>query len=383
MYNPPEMRAAGPDYVPPAATPEQAWAQIRGELRGGPGADSLGSRVVRGFAESPAAIRAYHGSPHGFDRFDLSRLGSGEGAQAYGHGLYFAGNEAVAQSYKTAGPASVAQYAEINRRMADLSREMNKISTGYRQFRDPVQGARLAEEYDALMASKERLGHMYEVNLQTHPNRLLDWDAPLSQQPAPVREALSGKNAPGSYSIRPVEGGFVADYLSAGGPRTSRVFSSEEAAQRAGRATQEIMQDSLSDWTRAHERRGGGEYNVGPNHADTLRMAGIDGIQYLDGGSRATAGGELLGVERGPKGWQAKIRVEGRGGTMFAAPGQQITTSRPFASEAEAMTWAQGQIGGGSRNFVIFDDKLVDIIRRYGVLPPVVGGAAASGSGEQ
>ena len=31
-------------------------------------------------------IRAFHGSPHDFDRFDISRIGTGEGAQAYGHG---------------------------------------------------------------------------------------------------------------------------------------------------------------------------------------------------------------------------------------------------------------------------------------------------------
>ena len=32
--------------------------------------------------------RAYHGSPHKFDRFSLEAMGSGEGAQAYGWGLY-------------------------------------------------------------------------------------------------------------------------------------------------------------------------------------------------------------------------------------------------------------------------------------------------------
>lgn len=31
------------------------------------------------------AIRAYHGSPHDFDKFDMSKIGTGEGAQAYGH----------------------------------------------------------------------------------------------------------------------------------------------------------------------------------------------------------------------------------------------------------------------------------------------------------
>jgi hypothetical protein len=42
---------------------------------------------------------AYHGSPHIFDRFSLDHIGSGEGAQAYGWGLYFAGSKAVAKSW--------------------------------------------------------------------------------------------------------------------------------------------------------------------------------------------------------------------------------------------------------------------------------------------
>ena len=50
----------------------------------------------------PPGIVAYHGSPHSFDQFDTSKIGTGEGAQAYGHGLYFAGNEGVAQQYKEA-----------------------------------------------------------------------------------------------------------------------------------------------------------------------------------------------------------------------------------------------------------------------------------------
>jgi hypothetical protein len=29
---------------------------------------------------------AYHGTPHEFDQFDMSKIGTGEGAQAYGHG---------------------------------------------------------------------------------------------------------------------------------------------------------------------------------------------------------------------------------------------------------------------------------------------------------
>ena len=42
-------------------------------------------------------ITAYHGSPHEFDQFDTSKIGTGEGAQSYGHGLYFAEHEPIAK----------------------------------------------------------------------------------------------------------------------------------------------------------------------------------------------------------------------------------------------------------------------------------------------
>lgn len=41
----------------------------------------------------------YHGSPHRFDKFDMSKIGTGEGAQIYGHGIYTAESKAVADQY--------------------------------------------------------------------------------------------------------------------------------------------------------------------------------------------------------------------------------------------------------------------------------------------
>nr|DAU10715.1 MAG TPA: crystallin beta/gamma motif-containing protein [Caudoviricetes sp.] len=43
---------------------------------------------------------AWHGSPHDFDEFDLGAIGTGEGNQVHGWGLYFAKNREVAQAYK-------------------------------------------------------------------------------------------------------------------------------------------------------------------------------------------------------------------------------------------------------------------------------------------
>lgn len=43
---------------------------------------------------------AYHGSPHTFTQFDMSAIGTGEGNQTFGWGMYFAENPEIAESYK-------------------------------------------------------------------------------------------------------------------------------------------------------------------------------------------------------------------------------------------------------------------------------------------
>ena len=43
---------------------------------------------------------AWHGSPHNFDEFDLGAIGSGEGNQAHGWGLYFAKDKKIAENYR-------------------------------------------------------------------------------------------------------------------------------------------------------------------------------------------------------------------------------------------------------------------------------------------
>ena len=43
---------------------------------------------------------AWHGTPHDFDGFDLGAIGTGEGAQVHGWGLYFAQNREVSQGYR-------------------------------------------------------------------------------------------------------------------------------------------------------------------------------------------------------------------------------------------------------------------------------------------
>ena len=61
---------------------------------------AMGAGLMAGAAVIPVParkIKAYHGSPHDFDEFSTDAIGTGEGAQAYGRGLYFAESEDVAR----------------------------------------------------------------------------------------------------------------------------------------------------------------------------------------------------------------------------------------------------------------------------------------------
>ena len=54
------------------------------------GAREIGSSVMMAlpFVRKVPSMKAFHGSPHDFDKFSMDAIGTGEGAQAYGHGLY-------------------------------------------------------------------------------------------------------------------------------------------------------------------------------------------------------------------------------------------------------------------------------------------------------
>jgi len=50
--------------------------------------------------EKKPGIIAFHGSGADFDEFKLEKIGTGEGAQAYGYGLYFTDSEDIAKFYR-------------------------------------------------------------------------------------------------------------------------------------------------------------------------------------------------------------------------------------------------------------------------------------------
>ena len=226
----------------------------------------------------------YHGSPHKFDKFDSSKIGTGEGAQAYGHGLYLAEAPAVAKEYATklssAGLArnTLAQSGgDIDGAIAAASRSVDN----YRALLanggggDPQRAKsmlNLAEKkLGDLHAMKggtlDEAGSLYKVDLPDDAiAKMLDWDKPLSQQPKAVQTAYK------------------------------KYLKSPQASEHAKSWTR------YSDGMRLDQaepllKNPGGE-NLYKNAFQSREAAnqwalenGIPGIRYLDGGSRSAGQG--------------------------------------------------------------------------------------------
>jgi|10_taG_2_1085330.scaffolds.fasta_scaffold01842_4 hypothetical protein len=157
-----------------------------------------------------AMVKGFHGSPHKFDKFSMDKIGTGEGAQAYGHGLYFAESEDVAKAYSPRNTeyeenlmeqynravnsedydaASVYEAAMFSRKNPSQIKSRFTVDNGYES--DSVERMRevIDNELTPIFDAHEQ--GLYNVELDVNKEDLLDWDAPLSEQPEKVREAVN------------------------------------------------------------------------------------------------------------------------------------------------------------------------------------------------
>lgn len=247
--------------------------------------------IALGTNSSGGGIRAYHGSPHDFDAFDASKIGTGEGAQAYGHGLYFAGEEGVAREYRdtltrlaNSSPEKNVVQQELNAVIQASNAKFGELLNQGVRFGSPEAETALAPHTAAIEAARAKVsqfqnnpGHMYEVNIAANPDHFLDWDKPLSQQSQHVQEALQRTPYPPANRNES-----VAAYIAR--LETNRAY-----------ATREGDPSGLA--------------------AAALQQAGIPGIRYLDSGSRASGEGTSNHVVFSPELIQI-IRKYGIAGLM-------------------------------------------------------------------
>ena len=124
-------------------------------------------------------ITVFHGGPHKFAKFDLSKMGTGEGNQSYGWGSYLADARPVAEDYarmELSGPANVA--FKLKKAGIDPLPRLKEIYPHEDEnwLKQQIQKA-------------EEKGHIYKVDLpDKHVVNMLDYDEELKNQSAKVRQ---------------------------------------------------------------------------------------------------------------------------------------------------------------------------------------------------
>jgi len=243
------------------------------------------------------SISAYHGTPHKVDRFSLDRIGTGEGAQAYGWGLYFAGNPNVAKAYARAYARGEISTAEDAARLA-LSLEQSPASAIEALKALDIPGLKDSTLVDDAVRLVElgavSTGNLYTVTLDVNDEDLLDWDKPFSEQPESLRKAFAAMTEirVRPYGPNPYGGEEFADVeikLPGGQWSAEGAYPLEKAKKRL-EDKQSIIDDLRFSGESIYDiimrtKRDAAEVS------QYLNDLGVPGIRYLDGNSRAQGQG--------------------------------------------------------------------------------------------
>jgi hypothetical protein len=188
------------------------------------------SAAMRNAAPGPGktvAQTVYHSSPHAFDAFDISKIGTGDGTQGFGHGLYFAESPSVG----------------------------GKDGTYYRQF-----------------SSGGKKPTAYTVDLPDEQvAQMMDWDnPPTTDSPQAVKDGLN--------AIARKFPGLKDEYFEA-------VRKGEPGWWFYSRLTQEAAKHRPPDFS--GDKLAFNQKFA----SDAFKEAGILGMRYLDGFSRSAGSG--------------------------------------------------------------------------------------------
>jgi Zn/Cd-binding protein ZinT len=327
--------------------------------------------------ENKPGIIAFHGSASDFNEFKLEEIGTGEGNQAFGYGLYFSDVEDIAKFYRDAVGAGNEvtykgrvikdldeDYAEenniahmvgqqndikdkkrvIQNEIARTLRSLSGIEQSIKDFNenpkvyplkfsgmeitmDVAEGQRdfLQRRLDAALTVEKNIdkietkpsGKMYQVSLNVKDNELLDYDGTFEDQSPFAQQAILN-----SLSEMTLD-----DAVNLGVDVFSPPYNGNESMALEG--ARQIMLDNftvvrfLNDWSVLRGTESSGE--------ELLQKHGVKGIKY-----------------KANKGVGSRIVPE-----------------------------------TGEQNYVIFDDKIINIMKKYGIAAPVAVSSIAVKSSDQ
>ncbi len=228
----------------------------------GPASQQLGGLLSEAY--NPVGLTVFHGSPYPFKKFDPTKIGSGEGAQAYGYGHYVAQNPAVASEYQNT--LREIGYSYNGEKIDKLKQPVRETAAKllYESKGDMSLAIKAADRYayDDLLKkelatmdpSKVSIGNLYKIDLPDEQiAKMLDWDNPIKDQ----KEVLTA----------------IRNQIN-----DNDIVKSFDANVKSGISGANAMQNYVWGKTPAEK-------------SEALRQAGVPGIRYLDQGSRGVGEG--------------------------------------------------------------------------------------------
>ena len=340
-------------------------------------------KLVGALRRIQSPIKAYHGSPHDFDAFDMSKIGTGEGAQAYGHGLYFAENPKVAEGYRYVhggGMPTVDAVTYMGNEISGLS------GIGKAGLRPAGSGGPLDVAGLHGFPASGTDGSIANFGLNTTPAKLKDVLPAYNDEQIKALQMLiqTGGDGPKAAEILRAKGLHAAAKIVDETAGEFSVLKKNTGDTRMYEVNLHAPREAFLDWDRPLAQQG-------EHVRQTLLKE-----PFLDTAAMREWPGSVYEPPSGP--WQLK----GDTGQDFyrqIAENQMLNRDRPVTglvaqhsakvSAADALKEAgipgikyldQGSRGAGTgtSNFVVFDPGIIEILRKYGLLPAAATGAAGA-----
>ena len=327
--------------------------------------------VADGIKAGREKLKAYHGSPHDFDEFSTEAIGTGEGAQAYGHGLYFAEREGTAKSYRDAlteprftfdgKPADAIYTNEIRERWADVYDELiddDLVQDWKLSYLDSVSenGGDYDKASEALDSLVEKVlkgeettydfDKLDEFGSDVDPNGVYDLNEPQRHLDS-VLANMSQADSPSTMDI----------VLSGLSPEELRIY--------------ERYVEPRVEYIKPEGKMYEVDIDASPDELLDYDLPLNEQSDYV----KSRLPKELFDRE-GARGINAV--------TDFPIPNSEMMSNADYSQKAadalresgiKGIKYADAQTRfspkGKTSNYVIFDDKLVEIARKYGVTLPV------------
>lgn len=273
---------------------------------------------------------AYHGTPHRFNEFSINSIGTGEGAQAHGWGLYFAQDKTTGERYKTGLGVNISLdgktfYDGVRGRLESSTGNSiadntllafnGNIDEAIAELQDDVDYGmpEAVEALEVLQSIKadsrlrvEERGQLFEVDIPEN-DVLLDEQKKFSEQPEKVQTAIRSiiERESSQYSWRQEGDDFV-------------VYRDNEEIERY--ADEDLAQQSVDE----------------NNEASKEKFEGI---------TEKTTGKEIYAI-------------------FYKAFEHSARQASEALNEAgvKGITYNGGQDG---RCFVVFDDKAIKVLDTY------------------